>query len=60
MTDADTHSPLSTVLRLHAPKAIIYQLAMALKKHQGSYLELFTVMLFYMCDNDGNSSRIDS
>ena len=29
-----------------------------IQKHKGSYLELFTIMIFYLSDKDGNSRRI--
>ena len=52
------HSPLSTFLRLLAPVASDLPIGDVLKNHKGSYLELFTIMLFYLLDKDGNSSKI--
>ena len=31
---------------------------MYLESHKGSYLELFAIMLFFLADKDGKSSRI--
>ena len=54
----DTHSPHSVFLRLLAPVASELPIDSALKKNKGSYLELFTIMLFYLSDKAGNSGRI--
>ena len=56
-SDTGTHSPLSTFLRLHEPVTSDLPVGDVLKNHKGSYLELFTKMLFFLVDKDGNSSR---